>query len=267
MIEETLDNINRPMKKYIVLFVLGIVLSNVGQVSAETAMDAACDDLKTNEKMMTCIAYLNQTIATLTAQKKVSNSMDVIDPTLKKGDSGESVNRLQETLARDAATYPAGLVTGFFGQLTEAAISSFQVRHGLTATGLLDEKTHYLLERYYCAMNPKTTGCGKYETKLGAAKTYEAQGDDRGSTFGTEMGSLATKGISATAETGSFSWGGFLSGFGISGLVDAVFGGTKSQAEIDATPVVDAVAISVSSNTSQKDALDAFIDLNDGFAS
>lgn len=58
---------------------------------------------------------------------------------LVRGTEGEEVRQLQEFLAKDPEVYPEGLVTGYFGPLTEAAVKRFQEKHRqeiLTPLGL-----------------------------------------------------------------------------------------------------------------------------------
>ncbi|MEK9201335.1 MAG: peptidoglycan-binding protein, partial [Patescibacteria group bacterium] len=47
------------------------------------------------------------------------------------GISGDDVKQLQEVLKQDPEIYPEGLVTGFFGQKTAAAVKRFQEKHGI----------------------------------------------------------------------------------------------------------------------------------------
>lgn len=55
---------------------------------------------------------------------------------LKHGDIGDDVKELQQQLAHDDPTlFPPGLVTGFFGPKTEAAVKMFQRRFGIDMTG------------------------------------------------------------------------------------------------------------------------------------
>jgi peptidoglycan hydrolase-like protein with peptidoglycan-binding domain len=51
------------------------------------------------------------------------------------GMTGADVTALQEYLAQDSTIYPEGLVTGYFGSITEAAVKRFQTRNGLSAVG------------------------------------------------------------------------------------------------------------------------------------
>lgn len=68
---------------------------------------------------------------------------------LKFGDRGTSVIALQMALKTDTALYPSGLVTGYFGTMTEAAVRAFQTRHALQVTGQVDAATHAKLIQVY----------------------------------------------------------------------------------------------------------------------
>ncbi len=54
---------------------------------------------------------------------------------LEIGMSGSDVTSLQTFLAADPTLYPQGLITGYFGSLTKAAVTNFQVRNGISAVG------------------------------------------------------------------------------------------------------------------------------------
>lgn len=60
---------------------------------------------------------------------------------LKLGDRGTGVMALQMTLKADATLYPSGLVTGYFGTMTEEAVRAFQTRYGLAVNGQVDSVT------------------------------------------------------------------------------------------------------------------------------
>lgn len=49
--------------------------------------------------------------------------------------TGSDVSALQTFLAADVTLYPQGLVTGYYGFLTKAAVSNFQSRNGIAAVG------------------------------------------------------------------------------------------------------------------------------------
>ena len=60
-------------------------------------------------------------------------------PTVKLGDSGESVQQAQRALRRTPNT--SVVVDGQFGPQTEAATKEFQQQAGLPVTGIVDEAT------------------------------------------------------------------------------------------------------------------------------
>jgi peptidoglycan hydrolase-like protein with peptidoglycan-binding domain len=60
---------------------------------------------------------------------------DALNRDLSIGMSGSDVTALQTFLAQDQTIYPQGLVTGYFGMLTQAAVSNFQSRNGIEAVG------------------------------------------------------------------------------------------------------------------------------------
>ncbi|MCR4331043.1 MAG: peptidoglycan-binding protein, partial [Patescibacteria group bacterium] len=71
--------------------------------------------------------------------------------TLGKGSEGSEVTKLQQYLAGDPALYPEGLVTGYYGSLTEAAVKRFQQKHNIVSSG-----------------TPATTGYGAFGPKTRA---------------------------------------------------------------------------------------------------
>lgn len=60
---------------------------------------------------------------------------------LSRGTSGDDVRKLQEFLSKDKDIYPEGLLTGFFGPLTEAAVKKWQEKHKIEAVGIVGPKT------------------------------------------------------------------------------------------------------------------------------
>lgn len=69
----------------------------------------------------------------------------VIASTLAVGSRGNDVLKLQAYLAADKSIYPEGLITGFFGGATEAAVKRFQARHGLPQVGQVGPATRKIL--------------------------------------------------------------------------------------------------------------------------
>ncbi len=65
--------------------------------------------------------------------------------TLNVGIVDEQVKRLQEFLKQFPDIYPEGLVTGYFGLLTENAVKRFQMKEGVEAIGIVGPKTRFKL--------------------------------------------------------------------------------------------------------------------------
>ncbi|MBI3442518.1 MAG: peptidoglycan-binding protein [Candidatus Sungbacteria bacterium] len=60
---------------------------------------------------------------------------------LSRGSSGDDVRTLQEFLAHDKDVYPEGLLTGYFGPASEAAVKRWQKKHGVEPRGIVGPKT------------------------------------------------------------------------------------------------------------------------------
>lgn len=56
---------------------------------------------------------------------------------LGPGTQNDNVRKLQELLASDQTLYPEGLVTGYYGPLTQAAIKRFQTKYDIISSGTL----------------------------------------------------------------------------------------------------------------------------------
>lgn len=57
------------------------------------------------------------------------------------GAQSADVTNLQTFLASNGAVYPAGLVTGYYGPMTEAAVRNFQIGYGISALGNVGPQT------------------------------------------------------------------------------------------------------------------------------
>ncbi len=74
---------------------------------------------------------------------------------LSRGATGDEVKQLQEFLKQFPDIYPKGLVTGYFGPLTEAAVRKFQENHDIETIGVVGPKTLSKLNELF------TEGAGK----------------------------------------------------------------------------------------------------------
>ncbi len=64
---------------------------------------------------------------------------------LKPGDRNENVKILQQILRNDPRLYPEGIVTGYYGPLTQEAVKRLQQKLGLPVTGEVDEQTSKII--------------------------------------------------------------------------------------------------------------------------
>jgi peptidoglycan hydrolase-like protein with peptidoglycan-binding domain len=72
-------------------------------------------------------------IATFIISASVASALIV--STMEPGDNDAGVSELQTFLAMDSSVYPEGLVTGFYGDLTVAAVQRFQCKYDIVCSG------------------------------------------------------------------------------------------------------------------------------------
>lgn len=72
-----------------------------------------------------------------------------ISSDLALGSEGAEVTQLQNYLATDPAIYPDGLITGYFGSKTQAAVKRFQATHGLPQVGRVGPLTRTKLAEVF----------------------------------------------------------------------------------------------------------------------
>lgn len=65
----------------------------------------------------------------------IQNALAAITGTIDFGETSAQVTELQTYLAQNSSIYPEGLVTGYFGPLTQAAVQRFQTVQGIVSSG------------------------------------------------------------------------------------------------------------------------------------
>ncbi|OGG88819.1 hypothetical protein A2592_03010 [Candidatus Kaiserbacteria bacterium RIFOXYD1_FULL_42_15] len=102
--------------------------------------------------------FINLLITTnhsISAQPVISFSSSIFTSSLYKGEQSEDVRRLQTLLATKSEIYPDGLITGYFGQLTEKAVQTFQLKYGIVNStfdsgyGIVGPKTRAKLQEVF----------------------------------------------------------------------------------------------------------------------
>lgn len=106
----------------------------------------------TVEELQAQIQALLQQIAQLQQQLQQAQggTQACFTKTLSKGMSDPEVSTLQSVLKQDPSIYPEGLVTGYFGALTEAAVKRFQAKYGIEQVGVVGPITRAKLNSLYC---------------------------------------------------------------------------------------------------------------------
>jgi hypothetical protein len=141
-------------KKIIGVLFVAILLGFLSQpVLAETTNNSSLQELiqllqEQIEELRARIAAIMEQVESLRqARLEVKEEVKEIKVTLRLirqlriGMTGEDVELLQEILATDPEVYPEGLVTGYFGPLTEKAVKRFQKIAGIEQVGIVGPKT------------------------------------------------------------------------------------------------------------------------------
>lgn len=118
----------------------------------------------------------------------VQSAYAAITSQLDFGNRGPEVTELQTYLATNASIYPEGLVTGYFGPLTKAAVERFQ-----TAQGIISQGT------------PVTTGYGRVGPLTKAAINAQLAG---GGNIGGDISAPTFKSVDVETDSNgaSIAW-------------------------------------------------------------
>jgi peptidoglycan hydrolase-like protein with peptidoglycan-binding domain len=111
------------------------------------------------ETLLKQIEILKRQLGELQAENiklKVKGGDVKLKVQLAPGSESDDVKTLQRILKSDPMIYPEGLVTGYFGSLTEKAVMRFQEKHGLKATGRVDETTFAFINEILTAVGATT---------------------------------------------------------------------------------------------------------------
>lgn len=144
------------MKKIYSVF---ICVALFGAILAPSATYATNTNAQTSQQLLTTlqaqIASLQTQIAALNAQleslkkaqgevketaKDVKGTLKLLNQ-LKPGMTSDEVKTLQEIMATDSSIYPEGIISGYYGKLTEKAVKKFQKKLCLDQVGNVGPKT------------------------------------------------------------------------------------------------------------------------------
>ncbi|MDE7327695.1 MAG: peptidoglycan-binding protein [Lachnospiraceae bacterium] len=114
---------------------------------------------------------------------QVLNGSDAVANGMMIGESGDTVKRVQELLAKYGYMSSSNC-TGYFGEVTEEAVKAFQKKNGLTVDGNVGMKTM---------------------AKLTSGDPVRANGGSQGSSSGSSSSSSSNKGSSSSGSNSSSS--------------------------------------------------------------
>ncbi len=137
-------------------FAVPVVFAQTTGTAAVTATSVSQSVSSIQATLQAQIAQLLQQIKALqvqitqikTVQKTIAKSFAALRTQMRVGSRGKGVRVLQKLLASDPSIYPQGLVTGYYGRLTEAAVKKFQENHGISPVGQVGPETRMLLNSF-----------------------------------------------------------------------------------------------------------------------
>ncbi len=162
-IGDKLDDFSRTERAYPFFWSISTQSLTNGSNSQSEDTTSSTEDIKL---LLEKISFLEKQLTVLRKQlqeamgQTVEENGDsgIITYNLQIGERGSEITILQQWLAKDASIYPEGLITGYFGQLTQAAVIRFQNKYaseiltpwGLTnGTGFVGSTTRAKLNALY----------------------------------------------------------------------------------------------------------------------
>ena len=132
-------------------------------------------------------------------------SADTLTRNLTTGMSGADVTALQTFLATRPSVYPQGLVTGYYGFLTQAAVSNFQVNNGIDGVGSVGPITLPVLN---LQISQGVMAAGGISTMNGGNTTYTNNGSVSNTVVGTGGTApvITNISISPSRNNATISW-------------------------------------------------------------
>lgn len=122
----------------IVLFSLPLITTHAQEPNLDLIPQQLQQKIKELEQQISNLQKQLETAKTAAAQ---IGGISKFTKTLQRGITGDEVKELQEFLKQFLDIYPEGLVTGYFGPLTEAAVKRLQEKSNIEAVGVVGPKT------------------------------------------------------------------------------------------------------------------------------
>lgn len=134
--------------------------------------------------------------------REVLNSSSAVQNGIMLGDSGDAVKRVQELLNK-YGYLSSGNTTGYFGEVTDAAVKSFQKNNGLSADGNVGVMTMSKLTGDNVVKASSSSSSSSASTSSSGSSSSSSSSSSSGSS--SKPGSSSTSSGSGTTVSGSVS--------------------------------------------------------------
>lgn len=138
-----------------------------------------------------------------TAQQTIVSSFTSLRSQMRVGSRGKDVKVLQKLLASDPSIYPQGLVTGYYGRLTEDAVKKFQENHGISPVGEVGPETRMLVNSF---LKRATSTISRNFLRRAEGEQENATGGNRMVSVCHRTGNTGTKVSQRVARRALFSF-------------------------------------------------------------
>lgn len=151
--------------------------------TTHNALSASTSDFRSGALAFALIAtIIGSSFYATAAQAQITTSLDL-------GSTGAQVTELQTYLSTNASYYPSGLVTGYFGPLTEGGVQKFQVAQSIVTSG-----------------TPASTGYGRVgPTTMARINALNGGGTQNNVSWDT-VPVMSTVTVNRTNTTATFMW-------------------------------------------------------------
>ena len=132
----------KKLKIFLLILIVGLFFTNPTLAQTPISTDSLILQLQQQvkalqEQLLKLQAEVSSTKTELEAVKTELKFTKI----LRLGVRGDEVTQLQEFLKQFPDIYPQGLVTGYFGPLTESAVKKFQEKNKIESIGVVGPKT------------------------------------------------------------------------------------------------------------------------------
>lgn len=112
---------------------------------------------KINQKVFISATFFVAPLLTLAFILPLNANAALLTRQLDIGMTNSDVTSLQTFLAANTTIYPEGIVSGYFGELTAAAVSRFQAANGIPAVGRVGPQTLAAINTQMGGASPVTS--------------------------------------------------------------------------------------------------------------